>query len=66
MDMAEEKRFVRASWQIMEALLETERLEDALSEGLKIIVNTGSYKSYQAITGTSDFSFRYLGSFSIR
>ena len=38
--MAEEKRFVRASWQIMEALLETERLEDALSEGLKIIVNT--------------------------
>ena len=38
--MAEEKRFAKATWQIMEALLETERLKDALSEALKIIVNT--------------------------
>ena len=38
--MTEEERFTRAAWQIMEALLETERLEDALSEALKIIVNT--------------------------
>ena len=38
--MAEEKRFVRATWQIMEALLETDKLEDALSIGLEIIVNT--------------------------
>ena len=31
-----------------------------------LIECTGSYKNYQAITGTSDFSFRYLGSFSVR
>ena len=38
--MTEEKRFVRATWQIMEALLEIDKLEDALSEGLEIIVKT--------------------------
>ena len=38
--MTEEERFVRAAWQIMEALLETERLEESLSEALKSIVNT--------------------------
>ena len=38
--MSEEKRFLRATWLIMEALLETDKLEDALSEGLDIIVNT--------------------------
>jgi threonine synthase len=39
-NLTEEERFVRAAWQIMEALLETERLKDALSEALKSIVNT--------------------------
>ena len=38
--MSEDKRFLRATWLIMEALLETDKLEDALSEGLDIIVNT--------------------------
>ena len=38
--MAEEKRFAKATWQIMEALLEVESLDDALSGSLEIIVNT--------------------------
>ena len=38
--MAEEKRFARATWQIMEQLLEVEDLESALSGSLEIIVNT--------------------------
>ena len=38
--MAEEKRFTRATWQIMEQLLEVDNLEDALSGSLEIIVNT--------------------------
>ncbi len=38
--MAEEKRFARATWQIMEQLLEVDNLEDALSGSLEIIVKT--------------------------
>ena len=38
--MAEEKRFTNATWQIMEALLEVDSLDDALSGSLEIIVNT--------------------------
>ena len=38
--MAEEKRFAKATWQIMEQLLEVESLEDALSGSLEIIVKT--------------------------
>ena len=38
--MAEEKRFAKATWQIMEALLEVDSLDDALSGSLEIIVNT--------------------------
>ena len=38
--MAEEKRFTKATWQIMEALLEIDSLDDALSGSLEIIVNT--------------------------
>jgi len=35
----EEKRFSKATWQIMEQLLEVDNLEDALSGSLEIIVN---------------------------
>ena len=38
--MAEEKRFAKATWKIMEQLLEVESLDDALSGSLEIIVNT--------------------------
>ena len=38
--MSEEKRFAKATWQIMEQLLEVDNLEDALSGSLEIIVNT--------------------------
>ena len=38
--MAEEKRFAKATWQIMEQLLEVDNLEDALSGSLEIIVRT--------------------------
>ena len=38
--MAEEKRFVQATYQIMEQLLEVDNLEDALSGSLEIIVKT--------------------------
>ncbi len=38
--MAEEKRFTRATWEIMERLLEVDQLEDALSGSLEIIVRT--------------------------
>ncbi len=38
--MVEEKRFTRATWQIMEQLLEVDNLEDALSGSLEIIVKT--------------------------
>ncbi len=38
--MVEEKRFARATWQIMEQLLEVDNLEDALSGSLEIIVET--------------------------
>ena len=38
--MAEEKRFTKATWQIMEAILEVDSLDDALSGSLEIIVNT--------------------------
>lgn len=38
--MTEEKRFTRATWQIMEQLLEVDNLEDALSGSLEIIVKT--------------------------
>jgi len=40
MRMAEDKRYVQATYQIMEALLEVDNLEDALSGSLEIIVNT--------------------------
>ena len=43
--MAEEKRFARATWQIMEQLLEVDKLEDALSGSLEIIVNTLNSKA---------------------
>ena len=36
--MAEEKRFAKATWAIMEQLLEVDNLEDALSGALEIIV----------------------------
>jgi len=38
--MAEEKRFMKATWRIMEQLLEVENLDDALSGSLEIIVET--------------------------
>lgn len=38
--MAEEKRFAKATWRIMEQLLEVDKLEDALSGSLEIIVST--------------------------
>ena len=38
--MADEKLLARATWQIMEQLLEVDKLEDALSGSLEIIVNT--------------------------
>ena len=38
--MAEEKRFAKATWQIMEQLLEVDNLEDALAGSLEIIVRT--------------------------
>ena len=38
--MPEEKRFTKATWQIMEQLLEVDNLDDALSGSLEIIVNT--------------------------
>ncbi len=38
--MPEEKRFTRATWHIMEQLLEVDSLEDALSGSLEIIVET--------------------------
>ena len=38
--MPEEKRFTKATWQIMEQLLEVDNLEDALSDSLEIIVKT--------------------------
>ena len=38
--MAEEKRFAKATWQIMEQLLEVDSLEEALSGSLEIIVRT--------------------------
>ena len=38
--MAEEKHFTKATWQIMEQLLEVDSLEEALSGSLEIIVRT--------------------------
>ncbi len=38
--MAEEKRFAKATWQIMEQLLEVDSLDDALAGSLEIIVKT--------------------------
>ena len=38
--MTEEKRFAKATWQIMEQLLEVDNLEDALAGSLEIVVNT--------------------------
>ncbi len=38
--MTEEKRFTKATWQIMEQLLEVDNLDDALSGSLEIIVKT--------------------------
>ena len=38
--MSEEKRFTKATWQIMEQLLEVDNLEDALSASLETIVTT--------------------------
>ena len=38
--MAEEKRFAKATWRIMEQLLEVDNLDDALSGSLEIIVKT--------------------------
>ena len=38
--MPEEKRFAKATWQIMEQLLEVDNLEDALAGSLEIIVKT--------------------------
>ncbi|MBO4934830.1 MAG: ATP-binding cassette domain-containing protein [Clostridia bacterium] len=38
--MAEEKRFTKATWRIMEQLLNVENIEDALSGSLEIIVET--------------------------
>ena len=37
--MSEEKRFAKATWQIMEQLLEVDNIEDALSASLESIVN---------------------------
>ena len=36
--MVEEQRFMQATWQIAEALLEVDKLEDALSGSLETIV----------------------------
>ena len=36
----EQKRFTKATWQIMEQLLEVDSLEEALAGSLEIIVNT--------------------------
>ena len=38
--MGETKRFTKATWQIMEQLLEVDSLDDALSGSLEIIVRT--------------------------
>ena len=38
--MSDEKRFTKATWQIMEQLLEVDNLDDALSGSLEIIVKT--------------------------
>ena len=38
--MSQENRFAKATWQIMEQLLEVDNLEDALSSSLETIVNT--------------------------
>ena len=38
--MSEEKRFTKATWQIMEQLLEVDSLEDALSGSVETIVST--------------------------
>jgi len=38
--MAEEKRFTKATWQIMEQLLKVDNLKDALAGSLEIIVKT--------------------------
>lgn len=38
--MPAEKRFTKATWKIMERLLETDRMEDALARSLEIIVET--------------------------
>ena len=38
--MIQEKRFMKATWQIMEQLLEVDRIDEALSGSLDIIVNT--------------------------
>ncbi len=38
--MAEEKRFAKATWRIMEQLLEVDSIDDALSGSLEIIVGT--------------------------
>ena len=38
--MTEEKRLAKATWQIMEQLLEVDSLEDALAGSLEIVVNT--------------------------
>ena len=38
--MNDDKRFSKATWQIMEQLLEVDNLEDALSGSLEIIVST--------------------------
>ena len=38
--MGENKRFAKATWAIMEQLLEVDNLEEALSGSLEIIVNT--------------------------
>ena len=42
--MAEEKRFARATWQIMEQLLEVDNLEDALSKAIEEFKETVPYK----------------------
>ena len=38
--MIQEKRLMKATWQIMEQLLEVDRIDEALSGSLDIIVNT--------------------------
>ena len=43
--MAEEKRFAKATWQIMEQLLEVDNLDDALSGSSAVAIASSSASS---------------------